>query len=89
MIKKAAHPASVSNYPDCTRELCSFRQVGLDGIYCDEHFHELEQNILMDADAELTADAARFSRVRAVFAGMCRVSQAGQQRVLEAEAHFM
>lgn len=29
----------------------------------DEHFHELEQHILVDADAELVADAARFSRV--------------------------
>jgi hypothetical protein len=45
----------------------------LDGIYCDEHFHELEQNILMDANAELTADAACFSRVRRVFAGTCRI----------------
>lgn len=42
-----------------------FDNVGLDGIYCDEHFHELEQNILMDADAELAASAARFSQARA------------------------
>ena len=52
----------------------------MDGIYCDEHFHELEQNILMDADAELTADAARFSRVGAVAAGTSYASSGSPRR---------
>lgn len=40
------------------------RGAGLDGVYCDEPFHELEQAILMDADAELEGPPPRASRRR-------------------------
>jgi len=41
-----------------------FDNLGLDGIYCNEPLHELEEAILMDADEELRGPPPRAARLR-------------------------